>query len=434
MPTPYAPAGSSPAPPPRLVRPVRGRVVAGVCAGVARHLGVPVLVVRLVTVALALSGAGVVGYLFLWALTPEETDGAPDEGPRRRGVLGVHGAAGAVGPDAADDPDAADASAQGPRYLLGGVALVVLGAGWLAERAGLGVRLGVVVPVVVVALGAVIAFTQLDESQRASWLGVDRADGWRAGTRLGLGVVLSSSGALVLVSRGASLSELWDVALATVAVLAGVGVIVAPWALRVWSDLRREQAARARADERADIAAHLHDSVLQTLALIQRRADDPAVVGRLARAQERELRSWLYGGPAPGAESLTAAVTEVAHEVEDLHGVPVELVATGDRPLDPNGRALAQAVREALLNAVRHGRPPIAVYLEVGPGGVEAYVRDHGAGVDLEAVPADRLGIRESVLGRMERHGGTARVRALEEGTEVALRLPPLAVPEGAPR
>ncbi len=423
--TPYT-RSAPPPQPPRLVRPVHGRILGGVCAGLAEHLGVSVLAVRVVTVLLATTGAGVVGYLFLWALTPEGDD-ATSGGADRAAHAGATGAPGSQGGGGLPE-----GWAQAVRFVVGGLALVLLGLAWLAERAGFDARLGIVVPVLLAGLGAVIAFSQLDESQRGAWLGTGPASGWRAATRLGLGVVLASTGLLVLASRGATLPELWDVGLATVAVLAGVLVIVAPWALRVWTDLRREQAARARADERADIAAHLHDSVLQTLALIQRRADDPVVVGRLARAQERELRSWLYARPSPGAESLAAAVTEVAHEVEDLHGVPVELVATGDRPLDPHGRALAQAVREALLNAVRHGRPPVAVYLEVGPAGVEAFVRDHGPGVDLGAVPADRLGIRESILGRMQRHGGTARVRTLEEGTEVELTLPPLPATEGA--
>jgi signal transduction histidine kinase len=117
----------------------------------------------------------------------------------------------------------------------------------------------------------------------------------------------------------------------------------------------------------------------------------------------------------------------VAHEVEDVHGIPIELVATGDRPLDDGGTALVRAVRESLLNAVRHGRPPVSLYVEVGPSGVEAFVRDHGDGFEVDDIPEDRLGVRQSILGRMQRHGGSARVRRLEQGTEVCLALPPLA-------
>jgi signal transduction histidine kinase len=213
------------------------------------------------------------------------------------------------------------------------------------------------------------------------------------------------------------------------AVLAGVALIAAPWALRVWSDVRHEQAERARATERADIAAHLHDSVLQTLALIQRKAGDAGAVTQLARAQERELRAWLYAGPSDSDATLATAVVEAAHEVEDLHGTPIEVVSTGDRPLDDGGQALVRAVRESLLNAVRHGAPPVSLYLEVGPSGVEAFVRDHGPGFELDDIPEDRFGVRQSILGRMDRHGGTAAVRRLDQGTEVSLRLPPVLRP-----
>jgi signal transduction histidine kinase len=194
--------------------------------------------------------------------------------------------------------------------------------------------------------------------------------------------------------------------------------------VRLWGDLRAEQAQRIRETERADIAAHLHDSVLQTLALIQRKAEDPAEVTRLARAQERELRGWLYAGPRGSQASLAFAVTKVAHDVEDLHGIPIELVVTGDRPLDGGGNALVQALREALLNAVRHGAAPVSAYVEAGSEVVEAFVRDHGPGFEMADVPQDRLGVRESILGRMSRQGGSAAVRRLEDGTEVSLSLP----------
>lgn len=189
--------------------------------------------------------------------------------------------------------------------------------------------------------------------------------------------------------------------------------------------LQREQSERIRATERADIAAHLHDSVLQTLALIQRRSDDPATVVRLARSQERELRTWLYADRVQSGDTIAAAVAAVAHEVEDDHGVPIDLVVTGDQPLDEGGSALVKAAREAMLNAVRHGAPPVSAYVEVGPHGVECFVRDHGEGFDLDEVGPDRLGVRQSILGRMERHGGSARIRHLEGGTEIELTLPP---------
>ncbi|HET8767684.1 MAG TPA: ATP-binding protein, partial [Pedococcus sp.] len=299
-------------------------------------------------------------------------------------------------------------------------------------NAGFNARLGILAPLLVVAVGAVIAWSQLDEAQRGRWLGSESGTRRFITARFVFGGVLALAGLVIMATRGRSLSAMWVIGAAVVAVLAGVALIAAPWGLRLWQDLRHEQAEAARATERADIAAHLHDSVLQTLALIQRKADDPGAVTQLARAQERELRSWLYAGPSDSEATLAAAVAEAAHEVEDLHGTPIDVVSTGDRPLDDGGRALARAVREALLNAVRHGEPPVSLYLEVGPTGVEAFVRDHGPGFELDDVPDDRLGVRGSILGRMERHGGTARVRRLEQGTEVSFTLPPVAadVPE----
>jgi signal transduction histidine kinase/phage shock protein PspC (stress-responsive transcriptional regulator) len=409
---------------------VEGRIVAGVCAGLAEHLGWEVRLVRIGFILLTLpGGAGLVAYLFLWALTPQSVGGGgrddgqvPLDPAKPEGLArSVDEAAAAVGA-AADEEERSAA-----RTLLVGGALLLVGLVVVAQNAGFDLRLGFLVPLLVVAVGAVIAWSQLDDAQRGRWLGSTEGPRRFSVARLAFGAFLALTGIVIVATRGRSLSAIWDIALASLAVVAGAVLIAAPWGLRLWGDLRREQAERARATERADIAAHLHDSVLQTLALIQRRADDPAAVVQLARAQERELRSWLYAGPAGSDSTLASAVAEVAHEVEDVHGTPIELVATGDRPLDDGGTALVRAVRESLLNAVRHGRPPVSVYVEVGPSGVEAFVRDHGDGFDVDEIPEDRLGVRQSILGRMQRHGGSARVRRLEQGTEVCLTLPPLA-------
>ena len=405
---PPAPAGGarpSRAPRPPLVRARSRGWTPGVSAAVARHLGISVRAVRLGFVLLTIAGgAGIAAYVFLWALTPEED-------------LTIDPAAGAA-------PQPVPERRQWGVVIAVGVVLLVVGAVLVTPAVG-GSGLGsVLVPLFTIAVGAIVAWSNLDDAQRSRWLGSGEGRyGWM---RVALGAGLTVAGILVLVTRGASVSAAWDALLAAVAVLVGALIIAAPWALRLWGDLRREQVAAARATERADIAAHLHDSVLQTLALIQRQSGDAAAVTRLARAQERELRSWLYDGPQGSQSTLAAAVTEVAHDVEDVHGVPVDLVVTGDRPYEPHGAALAQAMREALVNAVRHGRPPVTAYVEIGPDGVEAFVRDRGDGFDLDAVPSDRLGVRQSVLGRMERHGGTARVRRRDDGTEVELRLPPL--------
>ena len=172
------------------------------------------------------------------------------------------------------------------------------------------------------------------------------------------------------------------------------------------------------------MAAHLHDSVLQTLALMQKRAGDPREVAALARRQERELRTWLNAGSRrERGASLAAALEAAVAKIEDAHGVPVEVVAVGDRALDEHARALVAATREAVLNAVKFAPDAaISVYAEVRGGRAEVFVRDRGPGFDLDAVPADRRGLRESVIGRMERHGGRAEIHTRPgEGTEVEL-------------
>jgi len=174
------------------------------------------------------------------------------------------------------------------------------------------------------------------------------------------------------------------------------------------------------------MAAHLHDSVLQTLALMQRRADDPAEVATLARRQERELRAWL-AGRAPGAVStrLAAALEAVADDVEQAHRVPVEVVAVGDAELDSAGEALVAAAREAMVNAAKFGNgSTVSVFAEVRDDELQVFVRDRGAGFDPAAVPADRRGVRESIVGRMQRHGGRAAINPSPAGTEVELALP----------
>ncbi len=391
--------------------------------GVAEHLGVAPRFVRILFVLTTIPfGAGVAVYVFLWATM------------RDGGRLSA--ASPASPPALAASPPTAR-SGRAPTHLsslsdvrawlrsgnepvvltlLGVVAFVVAAGLWLGS-VGVAVHAQVVLPLVAIVIGTIFFWSQLDEAD---------APGRRRPVRwvwLVVGLGLTTFGLVALLVRGANLAELWQVAGAVIAALVGVAVLAAPWILRLWSNLREEQAARIRATERADIAAHLHDSVLQTLTLIQRQSGDAASVARLARAQERQLRSYLYDEDAHSG-SLGASLTAALGEVEDLHGVPVELVVTGDRTLDEDLDALVKAVREAAWNAVRHASPPISVYVEVGPKAVEAFVRDHGTGFDLDDVPADRAGVRESIVGRMERHGGTARIRRRADGTEVELCLP----------
>jgi signal transduction histidine kinase len=215
-----------------------------------------------------------------------------------------------------------------------------------------------------------------------------------------------------------------------VLVIAGIVLLLGPWWLRIARDLVLERQAKVRAEERADISARVHDSVLQTLALIQRRADDPQKVVQLARLQERELRSWLFEGRAPNEadadQTFTAGVRLIQQDVEARYGVPVEAVTVGECELDDNLSALLAAAREATVNAAKwSGTSVISLFAEVEPAEVSLVVRDRGRGFDPEAVPADRKGLAESIHGRMARRGGSATVSSAEgEGTKVTLKMP----------
>jgi signal transduction histidine kinase len=207
--------------------------------------------------------------------------------------------------------------------------------------------------------------------------------------------------------------------------LVGAAVVLAPWLDRIGRQLNAERDERIRSEERAAVAAHLHDSVLQTLALIQRSADDPRRTVTLARRQERQLRSWLYGDTAEPA-ALSRAVATVAVEVEETHDVDVDPVVVGDAPVDDQLAGLVAALREAVVNAAKHaGVEEVSVYVEVEPDAVSAFIRDRGKGFDPAVVPSDRHGIAASIVARMQRLGGEAEIDAAPgHGTEVRLRLP----------
>lgn len=233
-----------------------------------------------------------------------------------------------------------------------------------------------------------------------------------------LGVALLIAGAVIFLGRrGASGSFLAPGAVAGTLVL-----VVGPWLWR----LTAERTERIRLQERADVAARIHDSVLQTLALVQRHAHDPVRVASLARRQERELRRWLYGSGVAEAETLVAALADAAADVEELHGVPIELASAGDAPLDDATAQLVLAAREAMTNAAKFsGAPEIAVYAEAGADSVAVFVRDRGRGFDRARVAPDRRGIADSIEGRLRRAGGAATITtAPGAGTEVELTLP----------
>ncbi|NUT69757.1 ATP-binding protein [Pseudarthrobacter sp. C4D7] len=420
------------------------RVIAGVCSGLAVHMGWPVKNVRLgMVLASFAGGAGLVFYAWLWIMVPTADEAARRTARRPASPIApaVSQPAPAQAPDAGSPEGAARADAdggggpsgppwfrvQGMRYgkeILLGCGLLLVAGIMVAQLLGVDVSLGTLIPAAAVLGGASIAWMQLDETRRAGLVDktkADQAGGWG---RLAAGLALVVAGVLVMVSGSGSWEQTWLALLASVAVLGGVVLVLLPWALKFWRDLEAERAGRIRETERAEIAAHLHDSVLQTLALIQRRAGNEHDVVRLARAQERELRGWLFQDPGRESGQLSDRIKAVAGEVEDLLGHAVEVVTVGDAAMDEAHEALVQASREAMLNASRHGGGTVSVYLEASDGQAEIFIKDRGPGFELGDVPADRLGVRESIIGRMKRHGGSATILSTGEGTEVRLRVP----------
>lgn len=415
------------------------RVIAGVCAGLAEHLGWPVRMVRIGMVVAALAGgAGVAFYAWLWIMVPTADESAKRNARRPASPIApavsapVAAPGGPAAPAVPQGPAAAPAGSRWTRFpgmpfgkeILLGAGLLLAAGVLIARMFGFDVPLGTLIPVAAILGGAAIAWMQLDETRRAGLVDktkADQAGGW---ARLAAGLALVVAGVLVMVSGSGSWQQTWLALLSSVAVLGGVALVLLPWGLKFWRDLETERAGRVRATERAEIAAHLHDSVLQTLALIQRRAGNEHDVVRLARAQERELRAWLYRDPGQDAGQLSDGIRAAAAEVEDSLGHAVEVVSVGDFAMTERHEALVQAAREAMLNAARHGGGAVSVYLEVTDGAAEVFVKDRGPGFDPDSVPADRLGVRESIIGRMSRHGGTASINSGPDGTEVRLRLP----------
>lgn len=429
-------------------------MIAGVCAGLAAHLGITVKLARIGMVALALAGgAGIFLYGWLWVLVPTQEEQLrqgptpvgpritlpksqhPPEttsGPAGRSAGTMPGATpghfiGRTSPPAADPSTGLHGNAHslmGKREVLLGTALLLVAAVAIAQQLGANLPLDTLLPIGVVVAGAVLAWTQLDESRRAGLM--NRAGASQAGglARLIAGLLLVTVGVLIMVSGSIAWELTWSTLVATGAVLAGVFLVLAPWGLKFWRDLETERSGRARETERAEIAAHLHDSVLQTLALIQNRAGSEQDVVRLARAQERELRNWLYADATHQSGNLADRIRAVAAEIEDSYGTPIDVVVVGDTELTARQEILAQAAREAVLNAAKHAGGSISVYLEAGSTGSTIFVRDRGPGFDPEAIPEDRMGIRVSLYSRMDRHGGKVSIRSNAEGTEVKLVMP----------
>jgi signal transduction histidine kinase/phage shock protein PspC (stress-responsive transcriptional regulator) len=395
-------------------RPIEGRMIAGVAAGIADALAIDRNVVRCGFVVLTIaSGLGIVCYLVAWAVMPERT---------------------AERPPPVADPVASLA-----------FGAVVLGALLLVRAIGLWLGDVVVWPLAAAITGlALLAMRGAPAAEAAAlpeWpllrgLPPDAADaiavlvGTRRGAiaRVAAGVACVAIGVVAFVVSVDSWRALQGALIAAVAIVAGIALVIGPGVMRLAHAFVAERRERIRADERAEVAAHLHDSVLQTLALVQRRADDPREVVRLARMQERELRTWLLRGGAPDtgtARSIGSALEDIAAVVERERAVQIEVVRVRDCELD-GLEALLLAAREAMVNAAQHaGVTAISVYLEVEPERIAIFVRDRGRGFDPGEVPDDRGGITNSIVGRLTRAGGHASIRSTPgQGTEVELELP----------
>jgi signal transduction histidine kinase len=371
-------------------------IAGGVASGIAEHLGVRTGLIRLCFLVLATAGGlGIALYGAYWIVLPTP------EGVRSRLPAWAE-------------------------YLLGGIAAAVAIAivAWSLPGGGL------VVPTTLACLGGALIWRQASTPERERLLGLSRDSLIAGGTdrlgllRLAVGAALVATGAVLALAK-ADFSAIRDGLLAMLVTIVGVALITGPWWMRLVSQLGAERSERIRSQERADIAAHLHDSVLQTLALIQRNSDSPREVTRLARGQERELRDLLYGARTASGQ-LADELRRVAGEVEDGYAIAVDVVAVGDVAMTESLAALVSASREAMVNAAKHSQTTsVSLYAEVEPAAVHVFVKDRGVGFDPDDIADDRQGVRGSIVARIERHGGTAEIVSKPgAGTEVRIGMP----------
>lgn len=392
----------------RLQRRRHNRVLGGVAAGIGEHIGLDPLIVRITFVILSLAaGFGVIVYGLLWLLAPLEASDEPIQPRRALPRPGIRRIAGAV-------------------MVVGGV----IGVLWIF---GFWFGGGLAWPAALAAIGFAVLWARDSDDGPGRWdlsafaTPIEAVLARRVSLpRIALGGALILGGMAILLAATTSFEAASSVILAVIVTVGGLSLLAGPWAWRVGQQLMEERSSRIRSEERAEMAAHLHDSVLQTLALIQR-AREPREMATLARTQERELRAWLFGrAPSVHGVRLRDAIDEMAGRIERRHQVSVEAVVVGDAELDDRLRGLVAACSEATLNAAKHsGVLDVSVYVEVETNAVTAFVRDQGHGFDPTAVPPDRRGIAESIVARMERQGGTAQIHSRARGgSEVILRLP----------
>lgn len=382
--------------------------LAGVCAGISARFQVDPGLVRVGTiVGTAMTGGiGAIVYGLLWLVLPVAGEEAvtprwkPRQGSRSRVRV------------RASTPSR---EFRGSWAVGAGAGFVTLGLLFIFRETGVWWSDSLVWPLVIAAAGVGLIWRQLSGSER-SFLGPFRG---------GVGVALLLGGALLFLYINGALSAGGDAALAVLTAVVVIGLVAAPLWVRSARQLSTERAERIRSEERSEVAAHLHDSVLQTLALIQKNPEDSRRISTLARSQERELRDWLSGKTdSERADSLAESLKAVAAEVEERHQVPIDAVTVGDRPLDEQSAALVAAAREAMTNAATHAGQdgPVRLYAEIKPKRTQVFIHDRGPGFDPDQLPEDRRGVRDSIFGRMESHGGRAEIRSTPgEGTEVEL-------------
>lgn len=384
-----------------LYRSNHHRLIAGVAGGLGMRLGIDPSLVRIAFVLLSLcGGVGLLAYFVLWAVLPED-DGTAEE--KEPGLVRALSMAMVV---------------TGTMILLGGAGL------WFGNTIALSVGM--------VALGMGVVWLHADPSERErirARLPDDPleaiAPGFVGKLRLAVGGLLFSAGVAIFLARTNALNAAPGIVFAVGVTITGLAIVAGPWGWRLVRQLAVERRERIRSEERAEMAAHLHDSVLQTLALIQR-TDQPREMLTLARNQERELRAWLNGTSLRSDSTVAGAIEQIAAAIELQFKIPVEVVTVGDAPVDERAGAILEASREAILNAAKHsGADSVSVYLEVEDAAITAYIRDEGVGFDPKTVAADRRGMTGSIQGRMERFGGTAIVTSdIGAGSEVQLVLP----------
>ena len=404
---------------PRSSRPLNAAWLGGVCAGLSDHLGWSPLVLRVLFVVLATTRlVGVALYLVLWLVMPR--------GSTQRAAPGIEAATRTGMRSATSELRPVDYGVAGALALLGiGLAWIVQTSPWALDPLLLAAGL-------LVAGGIGVIWWQADQAsvrevRRGTslrrWLEPLMAH-WTTIATIVVGLVAIGIGIALFVATQ-PMSEFGRTVLVLGSAVAALVLVSLPWILRVRQSLAQARDDKLLADARADMAAHLHDSVLQTLALIQRQAKDPRAVVRLARRQERELRQWLYGETTDEA-TLSQALTASALDVETDHGIDVDLVTVGDCDLTADMTAVVRAAREAMVNAARHaGVERVDVYAEVDQDQVSVFVRDRGVGFDPASIDPDRMGIRGSIVERVRRAGGRAIIRSSPgEGSEVRLELP----------